>query len=129
VIVKTFNEAPDVPGKVVQHTITPGERGAIGIALVWRQFDLADLPGTLRACVMVTVAANTLIATLPTDRMPAVLADEDWSKWLGEEPASLDDVKACLKTVEGVKWTMTKEERAATAKRAKPTVRDPGGLI
>jgi putative SOS response-associated peptidase YedK len=128
VIVKTFNEAPDVPGKSDQHTITPGDSGAIGIAFVWRQFDLADLPGMIRACVMVTVPANALIATLPTDRMPAVLADEDWAKWLGEESAPLDDVKACLKTVEGVRWTMTKEERAASAKRGKPTVRDPGGL-
>ena len=110
VIVKTFNEAPDVPGKTVQHTITPGDSGAIGIAFVWRQFDLADLPGTLRACVMVTVPANALIATLPTDRMPAVLAANDWATWLGEigTPA---EAKACLKTIEGVSWTMTKEVR------------------
>lgn len=129
VIVKTFNEAPDLPGKTEQHTITPGDRGAIGIAFVWKQFELTDLPGMLRACVMVTVPANAMIATLPTDRMPAVLVDEDWAKWLGEEPAPSDVVKACLKTVEGVKWTMTKEERAATTKRSKPTVRDPGGLF
>jgi len=129
VIVRNFNEAADVPGPSVQHTITPGELGAIGIAFVWKEFALADLPGTLRACVMVTVPANALIATLPTDRMPAVLADADWATWLGEEPASSDAVKSCLKTVEGVKWTMTREERAATAKRGKPTVSDPGGLL
>lgn len=128
VIVKTFNEAPDIDGKSgPQHTITPGDRGAIGIAFVWKTFELADLPGILRACVMVTVPANQLIATLPTDRMPAVLADPDWAKWLGEEPASLTDVKACLKTVEGVRWTMTKEERAA--RRDKPTVREPKGFL
>ena len=38
-------------------------------------------------------------------------------------------MKACLKTVEGVRWTMTKEERAQKAKRQKPTVSDPGGLL
>lgn len=128
VIVRTFNEAPDIPGPTAQHTITPGERGAIGITFVWRAFDLADLPGTLRACVMVTVPANTLIAELPTDRMPAVLADEDWGRWLGEPPATPADAKACLKTVEDVRWTMSKEERAAKSKRAKPTVLDPSGL-
>lgn len=128
VIVRTFNEAPDIPGPTIQHTITPGERGAIGIAFLWRSFDLADLPGTMQACLMVTVPANKLIATLPTDRMPAILADEDWSAWLGET-GSPDDAKACLKTVEGVKWTMTKEDRAATAKRGKPSVSDPGGLL
>ena len=81
----------------------------------------------LYACVMVTAPANRLIATLPTDRMPAVLAPEDWAKWLGEEPASVDDVKACLKTVEGVRWAMTRQERAA--KRGKPTAQEPGGLF
>jgi putative SOS response-associated peptidase YedK len=128
VIVRTFNEAPDVPGPTVQHTITPGNEGAIGIAFLWRQFDLADLPGMMRACVMVTVPANALIATLPTDRMPAVLAAEDWATWLGET-GTPDDAKACLRTVEGVRWTMTKEERSATIKRQKPTVSDPGGLL
>jgi putative SOS response-associated peptidase YedK len=128
VIVRTFNEAPDIPGPSIQHTITPGELGALGIAFVWRQFDLKDLPGSMTACVMVTVPANKLIATLPTDRMPAVLADEDWATWLGEK-GTPEDAKACLKTVEGVRWTMTKEERAATTKRKKPTVSDPEGLL
>jgi hypothetical protein len=41
--------------------------------------------------------------------MPAVLADEEWAK--GEEPATVDEAKACLKTVEGVRWGMEKEER------------------
>ena len=81
------------------------------------------------AAVMVTVAANTLLSGLPTDRMPAFLAPADWSVWLGEEPASLARVKACLKTVEDVRWTMTREERAKSAKRGKPTISDPAGLF
>lgn len=78
VVMRTFNEAPDVPGPTIQHTITPGDLGAIGIAFIWRQFDVPKIAATMPACVMVTMPANQLIATLPTDRMPAVLADEDW---------------------------------------------------
>jgi putative SOS response-associated peptidase YedK len=126
VIVNTFNEAPDLPGATIQHTITPGDRGAMGIAFIWRQFEIAALPGIMPACVMVTVPANQLIVTLPTDRMPAILADEDWDMWLCGTP---DEAKACLKTVEGVRWTMTKEERAATDKRKKAAVSDPTGLF
>ena len=37
--------------------------------------------------------------------------------------------KACLKTIEGVRWTMTKEERPAKDKRSKPTISDPTGLF
>lgn len=126
-LIKTFNEAPDIEGPTEQHTITP-DTSKSGIAFVWRSFDIGAA-APLIACVMVTVPANKLIAGLPTDRMPAILAHQDWSKWIGEEPASVDELKAMLKTVEGVNWTMTKEERAAKKKRSAPTARDPSGLL
>ena len=84
---------------------------------------------------MVTVPANELIRTLTTehaesDRMPAFLAKDDWETWLGQNDTAPEQAKACLRTVEGVWWTMTKEERAASkTKRAKPTVSDPTGLF
>jgi putative SOS response-associated peptidase YedK len=86
-------------------------------------------PHLLNACVMATVAANPLIAALPTDRMPAILAQDDWSTWLGEVPVSPAQAKACLRTVQDVRWTMTREERAVRQPRARPTVSDPGGLF
>jgi putative SOS response-associated peptidase YedK len=129
VIVRTFNEAPDIPGPTIQQTITPGDAGALGIAFIFKQFEVPEAAAIMPACVMVTVPANQLIAQLPTDRMPAVLAYENWAAWLGEEPADHDRVKACLKTEEGVRWTMTKEEKASTTKRKKPTGSDPGGYF
>ena len=129
VLMKSFNEAPDVEGPVVQHIVTPGDEPALAAAFVWRRYDIAGLQRPLFACVLATVPANQLLATLPTDRMPAFLAPEDWAKWLGENPANLDEVKACLRTVEGVRWTMTREERAKTARRGKPTVSGPAGLF
>jgi putative SOS response-associated peptidase YedK len=127
VLVETFNEAPDdgKGGSGPQHVVTPA--GPVGIAFVWRRFDIGGQP--MLACVMATVPANALLMGLPTDRMPAVLAPEDWATWLGETDASPEAVKACLRTVEGVRWTMTREERAKAAKRAKPTVAEPTGLF
>lgn len=136
VLVKTFNEGKQISPKVTeQHTIMLGDEPAGAIAMLFDRFEIADLPAPLLACVMVTVPANALIRTLTTehaesDRMPAFLAKDDWTTWLGESDASPQEAKACLRTVEGVKWTMTKEERAASkTKRAKPTVNDPGGLF
>jgi putative SOS response-associated peptidase YedK len=130
VLMKTFNEAPDIEGPTIQHTITPGDEPALAAAFVWRKFDISGVRVPMFACVLVTVPANQLIATLPTDRMPAFLAQEDWGKWLGEEPAAVGELKACLRTVEGAKWNMTKEEKAASKKpRQKPTATDPGGLF
>lgn len=129
VLVKTFNEAPDIEGPSIQHTITPGDEPAIGIAMIWRRFEAEAFPAPMLACCMVTVPANNLIAALPTDRMPGVLAPEDWATWLGETTVTQEEAKTCLKTVEGVRWTMAREEREAKAGRSKPTVRDPGGLL
>jgi putative SOS response-associated peptidase YedK len=128
VLMKTFNEAPDIEGSTIQHAIRPGEEYALAAAFVWRRFEIPGQPVPLLACCLVTVPANNLIATLPTDRMPAFLAPVDWEVWLGEEEATVDEIKACLKTVEGVKWTMTREEVKQKARRAKPTASDPGGL-
>jgi putative SOS response-associated peptidase YedK len=123
-LVETFNEAPD---SGAQHVVTPV--GAIGIAFVWRRFEIADVPAPLFACVMVTAPADNLLCGLPTDRMPAILSPDDWAIWLGEEPASLEDVKACLKTVDDARWTMTPEDRAKSARRGKPTISDRAGLF
>jgi putative SOS response-associated peptidase YedK len=129
VLMKNFNEAPDVKGPTIQHVITPGDEPVLAAAFVWRRYDIAGLSRPLFASVLVTVPANRLLAGLPTDRMPAFLAHQDWGIWLGEKPANPEEVKACLKTVEGVRWTMTREERAKTARRAKPMVSDPTGLF
>jgi putative SOS response-associated peptidase YedK len=128
VLMKSFNEVPDVKGPTIQHIITPGDEPVLAAAFVWRRYDISSRPTPLFACVLVTVPANQLIGALPTDRMPAFLAREDWQTWLGERPASPAEVKACLRTMEGVRWTMTKEERAGSTRR-KPVVSDPTGLF
>lgn len=122
VLAESFNEAPD---SGAQHIVTPA--GPIGLAFVWRRFDIGG--EALFACVMATVPANPLLMGLPTDRMPAVISPEDWAVWLGEVAAPLALVKACLRTVDDVRWTMTREERAASTRRARPAVSDPGGLF
>ena len=136
ILVKTFNEGKQIaPTVTEQHTIKLGQDHAGAIAVLFDSFTIADLPAPLLACVMVTVPANALIRTLATehaeaDRMPAFLSKEDWPTWLGENGASAQEAKGCLRTVEGIHWTMSKEERAASkAKRAKPTVSDPKGLL
>ena len=122
VLAESFNEAPD---SGAQHIVTPA--GPMGLAFVWRRFDIGG--EALFACVMATVPANSLLMGLPTDRMPAVISPEDWAVWLGEVAAPLALVKACLRTVDDVRWTMTREERAASTRRARPAVSDPGGLF
>ncbi|HXC56656.1 MAG TPA: SOS response-associated peptidase family protein [Rhizomicrobium sp.] len=127
VVVRTFNEGREVGSKTEQHTIDPHKDAPMGFAVLWDRFNMPT--GELWACVQVTVPANELINSLgpEVDRMPAFIDHADWPVWLGETPASPSEVKALLKTKQGVGWTMSKEQKAADAKRdrRKPTVSDP----
>lgn len=116
VIVRTFNEGKEItPTKTEQHVITPRDGKPLAIAVIWEQW--RKLP--LESFAMVTTAANALIGTI-TDRMPAVIAPEHWGRWLGEEPASVDELKAILKPFEG-DWDMEAAARAKSPAPKKPS--------
>ena len=117
VIVRSFNEGHEItPTKTEQHVITPRDGTPLAIAVIWERW--SKMP--LESFAMVTTAANALIGTI-TDRMPAVIAPEDWPKWLGEEQASVDDLKAILKPFEG-DWEMEAAARAKSPAPKKPSV-------
>lgn len=135
VLMRTFNEGKQVAAsKTEQWTIDPVPNYMMGAAFIFDRFTPPDLSApSFYACVLVTVPANGLIQTLSTvhaaaDRMPAFLAPEDWSIWLGEGRNDPVAAKAACKTREGLRWTMTKDQRRASQNRAKPTISDPGGL-
>jgi putative SOS response-associated peptidase YedK len=116
VIVRTFNEGKEItPTKTEQHVITPRDGKPLAIAVIWERW--RKMP--LESFAMVTTAANALIGTI-TDRMPAVIAPEHWGKWLGEEPASVDELKAILKPYEG-DWDMEAAARAKSPAPKKPS--------
>lgn len=121
VVFQTFNEGEEAltsggKPKTIQWTIDPGDGIPRGFPFIWRRFELPDLPQPMLACVMVTVPASeairrTIMANQDDPRMPAILDDADWAKWMGEEPATIDELKATLKTVEGVTWKMAPEAK------------------
>jgi putative SOS response-associated peptidase YedK len=116
VIVRTFNEGKEItPTKTEQHVITPRDGKPLAIAVIWERW--RKMP--LESFAMVTTAANALIGTI-TDRMPAVIAPEHWGRWLGEEPASVDELKAILKPYEG-DWDMEAAARAKSPAPKKPS--------
>lgn len=119
VMVETFNEGEQLPsGKTKQWVIRPKDRKPIAIAVIWEEW-IGDA-GSEPSFVMVTVPPSELIARI-TDRMPAILRQEDWPTWLGETDASTADVKALLKTFddEGA-WEMSEQTSSKAAKKAKP---------
>src|SRR5262249_27495288 len=70
----------------------------IALACIWERWkqphDVA-----LETFAVVTVAANALIAPVH-HRMPAVIAEADWPKWLGEVPATYEELQELLRPCE-----------------------------
>jgi putative SOS response-associated peptidase YedK len=115
VVVSTFNEGKEItPTKTEQHVVTPRDGKPLAIAVVWERW-AAHNEGELLTFAMVTVPANRLIGTI-TDRMPAIVPPDDWTKWLGEEPASVAELKAVLKPFEG-DWDMRPQPKSPPPKK------------
>ena len=115
VVVDSFNEGEEVtPKKTQQYVVTPKERTRLAIAVIWERWG-GPGPIPLDTFAMVTTPPNALIGTI-TDRMPAVIQSDQWAKWLGEEPASVQELKEMLAPFEG-DWRM---EAAPKASRPRP---------
>lgn len=112
VVMKTFNETP--PENADQWTINPNDGRPRGFAFLCQGYNIDGTNEKLLACCMVTVPANqllrdTILKTDPDPRMPAILRDEDWATWLGENDPPLDQVKTVLRTMEGENWNIAPE--------------------
>jgi putative SOS response-associated peptidase YedK len=127
VVFRTFNEGEHIPKpsgatETRQWTIDPTDGQPRGFAFVWRRFEIAGMPAPMLACVMATVPANELIRrTIKSQeddpRMPAILEDDAWSTWLGEDGAVPAAAKAVLKTMEGVSWQAAPEPKKRSSKK------------
>ena len=49
----------------------------------------------IKSCTVITCDPNQAVGA-PHNRMPVILAEKDWPRWLGEEPASEEELKALL---------------------------------
>lgn len=116
--VRTFNEGKEItPRKTEQHVVTPRDGKPVAIAVLWQRWGEVHA-GALETFAMVTVPANRLISSI-TDRMPAIVQPQDWSKWLGEVPAHPQELKDMLKPFEG-DWDMAPEKPAKPARANMP---------
>ena len=60
--------------------------GQMVMAGLWSTWKSPITGETIPTCTVLTCAPNNVMAELHT-RMPCILGEADWAKWLGEEPA------------------------------------------
>jgi len=91
-----FYEWADLGGYRQPYWIAPPDGSLFGIAGLWERWTAPD-GGRLESCALLTTAASARIAALH-DRMPAILAPEQYALWLdpAREAAELAGLLAPL---------------------------------
>jgi putative SOS response-associated peptidase YedK len=86
----------DIKGKDKQpYAIAMADGGQMVMAGLWAIWKSPQGEEIL-SCTILTGGPNRAMGELH-DRMPIILADTDWSQWLGEEPATEAGLLAMLK--------------------------------
>ena len=66
------------------------------MAGLWAKWKSPTSGEEVLSCTILTCEPNSAVGELH-DRMPVILAEIDWPKWLGEEPANEQELLALLK--------------------------------
>jgi putative SOS response-associated peptidase YedK len=86
----------------------------------------------IRSCTIITCPPNAIAGALH-DRMPVVLAADSWAKWLGEEAATPEELKALLSPCpdEALKVWPVNRTKIGNVRNKGPEVmqREPAGLL
>jgi putative SOS response-associated peptidase YedK len=65
------------------------------MAGLWDEWHDKRTGERVKSCTIITCPPNGIVGALH-DRMPVILAERDWGKWLAEEPATPNELKALL---------------------------------
>jgi putative SOS response-associated peptidase YedK len=77
------------------YAVGMADKSHLVMAGLWDEWTDKKTGERIKSCTIITCSPNALIDTLH-DRMPVILAEEDWAKWLGEEPATPEELKMLL---------------------------------
>jgi putative SOS response-associated peptidase YedK len=96
VVTDGFYEWKKITAKEKQPYAIAMVDGMMVMAGLWPRWKDPKSGDEVLSCTILTCAPNDLMAELH-DRMPVILAESDWPKWLGEETANEDELLALLK--------------------------------
>jgi putative SOS response-associated peptidase YedK len=77
------------------YAVAMADGGQMVMAGLWDECNDKKTGERVRSCTIITCPPNAVVGALH-DRMPVILAKKDWAKWLGEGPATADELKALL---------------------------------
>ena len=86
----------DTNGKLKQpYAIAMADDGPMVMAGLWAKWKSPTSGEEVLSCTILTCEPNSAMAEVH-DRMPVILAENDWPMWLGEEPANEQELLLAL---------------------------------
>jgi putative SOS response-associated peptidase YedK len=110
------------PKKKQPFAIAKEGRELFAIAGLWEAWQDPTTKEWLRSCCVVTTEPNETVAQIH-DRMPVILHESEYASWLGEVPASPEELKGFLRPYDGKLFTWPVNPRMN-----KGDVNEPDGL-
>ncbi|MCU0836939.1 MAG: SOS response-associated peptidase [Chromatiaceae bacterium] len=96
-------------GKKTPYLVRRTDGAPFGLAGLWETWTGAD-GEPLQSCTVIVTDANDLVRTLH-ERMPVVLAREDYDAWLDPNTTDLDHLKGLLRPALPDGWTLVAVSR------------------
>jgi putative SOS response-associated peptidase YedK len=78
------------------YAVAMADDGMMVMAGLWSRWKDPKSGDEVLSCTILTCQPNDVMAELH-DRMPVILTESDWSKWLAEEPATEEELLTMLK--------------------------------
>lgn len=114
----------DAKGKQ-PYAIVMKDRGVFGFAGLWERWTDKASGEVIRSCTIVTTEPNALLAPIH-NRMPVILEPDGYAKWLGEQPATNDELRALLKPYSAKRMDAFKiGPRIGNVKNDEPSLVEP----
>lgn len=76
--------------------IMPADNPMFAFAGLWERWRDPETKEIVRSCTILTTTANDLLRPIH-ERMPVILDETDWGRWLGESDDTPDELRALLK--------------------------------
>jgi len=86
-----------------------------GMAGLWERWHGKD-DETIESCTIIVTEANALVRDLH-DRMPVILAPEDYAAWLDPENNDAECLRAMLRPAEPKAWTLVEVSRKVNSQK------------
>lgn len=95
VVVDSFFLVKSGKGKRRSYVIQMKDGHPFGVGAIWKRWQQAEAEPVVETCAVIATEANELVAPI-NDRMPVIIPQEDYGRWLDPEFQATDELERMM---------------------------------